>query len=82
MENHVRAKVKLTTQNDAIDFIKALCDGKSDFYDLENFDGSQKVNARSILGVLYATGEFPNEIYLVNRTTDGYFPSDIDRFRS
>ena len=74
MQSHIRAKVKLITQNDAIDFIKALCDGKSDFYDLENFDGCQKVNARSILGVLYATGEFPNEIYLVNTTTDGYFP--------
>ena len=71
MQSHIRAKVKLITQNDAIDFIKALCDGKSDFYDLENFDGSQRVNARSILGVLYATGEFPNEIYLVNERKSG-----------
>ena len=73
MQSHIRAKVKLITQNDAIDFIKALCDGKNDFYDLENFDGSQRVNAFSILVVLYATGKFPNQIYLVNTTSFVYF---------
>ena len=80
MQSHIRAKVKLITQNDAIDFIKALCDGKSDFYDLENFDGSQRVNARSILGMLYASSEF-DSLFLVNTTTDGRFPASINRFR-
>lgn len=78
---HIRAHVRLTTQSDVMEFIQALCDGTSNFYDLENYDGSEKVNARSLLGVLYATSEFPNSIYLVNKTNDGVFPSSIDRFR-
>lgn len=79
--SHVRAKIALLTQQEVVDFIKALCDGRNDFYDVENFSGTKVVNARSILGMLYATGEFPDEMYLVNITNDGYFPSEIDNFR-
>lgn len=78
---HIRAHVRLTTQNDVMDFIRALCDGTSNFYDVENYDGSKCVNARSLLGMLYATAEFPNSLYLVNTTVDGEFPSAIDQFR-
>lgn len=78
---HVRAHVRLTTQNDVMDFIRALCDGTSNFYDVENYEGTKCVNARSLLGMLYATSEFPNSIYLVNTTVDGEFPATIDRFR-
>ena len=49
---HIRAHVRLTTQNDVMDFIRALCDGTSNFYDLENYDGSERVNARSLLGLM------------------------------
>ena len=78
---HIRAHVRLTTQNDVMDFIRALCDGTSNFYDVENYDGSKCVNARSLLGMLYATAEFPNSLYLVNTTVDGEFRSAIDQFR-
>ena len=78
---HIRAHVRLNTQNDVMDFIRALCDGTSNFYDVENYDGSKCVNARSLLGMLYATAEFPNSLYLVNTTVDGEFRSAIDQFR-
>lgn len=79
--SHIRAHVRLITQNDVMEFIKILCDGTSNFYDVENYDGSKCVNARSLLGMLYATCEFPNSLYLVNTTVDGEFPAAIDRFR-
>jgi len=70
---HIRARVRIVTQSEAVEFINALCDGKiTDRFDLENFESSQRVNARSILGVLYATAEFKDEIYLVKRSV--HFP--------
>ena len=72
---HVRARLQIVTQNEAVEFINALCDGKT-------FASTQRVNARSILGVLYATAEFKDEIYLVNLDNDGVFPAAIDKFRA
>ena len=80
---HVRARLQIVTQNEAVEFINALCDGKTtDHFDLENFASTQRVNTRSILGVLYATAEFKDEIYLVNLDNDGVFPAAIDKFRA
>lgn len=80
---HIRAHLRIVTQSEAVEFINALCDGKIiDRFDLENFESSQRVNARSILGVLYATAEFKDEIYLVNLDNDGSFPAAIDKFRA
>ena len=78
---HIRAHVRIITQSDVMDFIRALCDGTSNHYDLENYDGSERVNARSLLGVMYASGEFPNSSYLANTAMDGEFPAAIERFR-
>lgn len=77
---HVRAKIELSSRDDIVNFIYALCDGSMDFYNVENFDGSKIVNARSILGMLYASSEF-DSLFLVNITTDGSFPASIDKFR-
>lgn len=80
---HVRAHLRIITQNEVIEFINSLCDGQvTDHFDLENFDGTQRVNARSLLGVLYATSEFADEVYLVNVDHDGEFPAAIDKFRA
>lgn len=79
---HVRAQIRLTTQEDIGGFIKALCDGTNNHYSLENFDGSERANARSILGVMYAAGDYPDEMFLVNDTIDGFFPSGIDIYRA
>lgn len=74
----VRAKIQLPTQGDIIKFISALDD--DDTYSL--IDSSQRhcVSARSLMGVIYASAEF-DELYLVNETHDGMFPSGIDYFR-
>ena len=78
--SHVRAKIELSSRENIIDFIYALCDGSTDFFSIENFNGTMKVNARSILGMIYAVTEF-DTLFLVNDTTDGRFPASIDKFR-
>ena len=78
--SHVRAKIELSSRENIIDFIYALCDGSTDFFSIENFNGTMKVNARSILGMIYAVPEF-DALFLVNDTTDGRFPASINKFR-
>ena len=78
--SHVRAKIELSSRENIIDFIYALCDGSTDFFSIENFSGTMKVNARSILGMIYAVTEC-DALVLVNDTTDGRFPASIDKFR-
>ena len=78
--SHVRAKIELSSRENIIDFIYALCDGSTDFFSIENFNSTMKVNARSILGVIYAVTEF-DALFLINDTTDGRFPASIDKFR-
>ena len=77
---HVRAKIELSSRDDIINFIYALCDGSTGFYSVENFNSTEIVSARSILGMLYALSEF-DSMFLVNTTTDGRFPASIDKFR-
>lgn len=79
---HVRAKIRLETTLDVANFISRInSDGTIDKYILEDFDGVRRVDARSYLGVMYASAEFGGETYLVNMTEDGKFPSGIDLFR-
>ena len=78
--SHVRAKIELSSRENIVDFIYALCDGSTDFFSIENFNGTMKVNARSILGMIYAVTEF-DALFLINDTTDGRFPASIDKFR-
>ena len=82
MEEYVRAHIRLNTTMEANDFVAALnSDGSTDNYSVENFSGAHRVNARSLLGVIYATVEFNDNMYLVNETTNGKFPSSIDKYR-
>lgn len=82
MEEYVRAHVRLNTVAEATSFVAALnADGTPDRYILENFNGIHRVNARSLLGVIYATTEFNDNTFLVNETTNGRFPSSIDKYR-
>lgn len=80
VKEHVRAKIKLGNEDDVRDFIVTLCDGTMNKYMVENRDCSERVNARSLLGMLYASSSF-DETYLVNITDDGSFPSGIDKWR-
>lgn len=81
MNEYNRAKINLITNQDAINFVRAInSDGTAIRYSLENFDRSYRVNARSLLGVLYFITEHGDDTYFVN-DDDGSIPSFIDKFR-
>ena len=83
MDSHVRAHIHFMTHEDAAKFVTELnSDGTVNRYILENFDVTSRVNARSLMGVIYAMAEYADNIYLVNDTLDGYFPSFIDKYRA
>lgn len=79
---YTRAKLNFEVNN-PIDFVKDInSDGTTERWMLENFDGSLRVNARSLLGVVYAVAEWNNEIYLVNATHEEcVFPNFVDKYR-
>lgn len=77
-----RAHVQLVTNQQAVEFVSLLnSDGTANKYTLENLDGSFRVEARSLLGVLYFITEHGDEIFLVNET-DNTLPNWIDKFRA
>ena len=80
---HTRAQISLETGKDVSQFIQELnsydSDGK---WMLENFDGTYRVNARSFLGVMYASVEWNGEIYLYKADAENFeFPAFIDKYR-
>jgi len=78
---HSRAKVSIERPDEAEKFVRMLnSDGSTDKYVLENFDGSLRIEARSLLGVVYASVEWAGETYLVNLTNDNVYPSGIREF--
>lgn len=78
----VRAQIRLDTNREVTEFVQLMnSDGSIDKYIIVDFDGTHRVSARSYLGVIYASAEFGNEMYLVNLTEDGKFPHFIDKFR-
>ena len=59
-----RAKIRLMSQIDAAAFVSLLnSDGTADKYVLETSEGDFKVNARSLMGVLYFTTEHNEDTY-------------------
>lgn len=80
---HTRAHIRLLTPAEAGSFVSQInMDGTVDKYIIEDFNGVQRANARSLLGVIYALTDFNDEMYLVNTTNDGVFPSFIDAYRA
>jgi hypothetical protein len=78
----VRARIRLETSSQVTDFVRELnSDGTINKYTIENSDGTYRVNARSYLGVLYASAEFKGILYLVNETNNDPFPVFIDKYR-
>lgn len=78
---HIRAHIRLMTNEDIAKFMAAISN-LDDTYSIEDVDGIQRANAKSTLGVMYATCDFGNQLYLVNETNDGHFPSVFDSFRA
>ncbi len=77
---HARAHIRLTRQAEVIEFIQILSK-LEDSFSIENRSGVHRVNAKSVIGVMYTMFDFPEEMYLVNDTRDGVMPAAIDPFR-
>ena len=78
--SHVRAQINVITQTEILKLISNLSN-LDDTFTVENFNGSIRVNARSIMGMLYITAECGDQLYLVNNTHDGVFPALLDELR-
>lgn len=77
-----RAHIRLNTAAEANDFVSKLnADGTIDKYIIEDTMGAHRADARSILGVIYALSDFNDEMYLVNTSRDGIYPSFVDNYR-
>lgn len=75
-----RTHICLDTQQKILDFMSIMAK-QTDTFMLENYNGKQRANASSMLGVLYASGDYGDEMYLVNETNDGFFPNELETFR-
>lgn len=77
-----RAHIRISTNEEAARLVSLLnSDGTADKLCIEDKNGLYRVEARSLLGVLYFVAEHNNDTYLVNLTNDGIFPNGIDQFR-
>lgn len=77
---YTRAHIRLNNQNDVLNFIAALSKFE-DTFSIENATGKHRVNAKSVIGVMYTMMDFPEELYLVNETNNGYIPAFVDNYR-
>lgn len=78
----VRARIRLDTTVAVANFVRLInSDGTLNKYIIEDKTGKYRIHARSYLGVIYASAEFGDHMYLVNETEDGYFPAFINQFR-
>lgn len=77
-----RTHIRINGTVEATNFVSMLnANGTADKYIIEDFSGVQRANARSLLGVIYAMSDFNDEMYLVNLTNNGVYPSFIDNLR-
>lgn len=79
---HTRAHIRLNTMDEIKTFIDQFNRiGGIDKFMVEDFEGNQRVNARSLVGMIYAMTDFNDNMFIVNETTDGVFPNFIDAYR-
>lgn len=76
---HVRAYIMLNGDKEILDFIYKIGTCEDKFY-IEDFTTKRRVDAESYLGIRYASAEFKG-MFLVNETTDGFFPDFINKYR-
>lgn len=79
-KTHSRAHIRLENQTDVLNFISTLSKFE-DSFSIENANGSHRVNAKSVIGVMYTVIDFPEELYLVNETNNGFIPAFVDSYR-
>ena len=79
---HTRAHIRLNTMDEIKTFIDQFNRiGGIDKFMVEDFEGNQRVNARSLVGMIYAMTDFNDNMFFVNDTNDGIFPNFIDTYR-
>ena len=79
---HIRAHIRLNTMEEVRNFVQRVnSDGSVNKFMIEDFDGKQRVSARSVMGVLYAMTDFNDNMFFVNDSTEGELPSFIDEYR-
>lgn len=77
---HTRTHIRLSSQAEVLDFIQGLC-RFDDSFSIESRSGAHRVNAKSVIGVMYTMFDFPDEMYLINESHDGQIPAFVDQFR-
>ena len=80
MTTRIRAHIRLSNQAEVMTFIQSLTKF-NDSFSIENGGGTHRVNAKSVIGVMYTMFDFPEDMYLVNDTRDGFIPSFVDSYR-
>lgn len=76
---HSCVRIRLTSQADVMEFIQALSSCEAHF-SIENRSGVHRVNAKSVIGVMYTMFDFPDEMFLV-ADDGGEIPRTVDKFR-
>ena len=80
MNIRARAHIRLRGQAEVMAFVQGLS-RYEDSFSIESRSGLHRVNAKSVIGVMYTMFDFPDEMYLVNDTRDGVIPAFVDQFR-
>ena len=80
MTTRIRAHIRLSNQAEVMTFIQHLTKF-NDKFSIENRKGTHRVDAKSVIGVMYTMYDFPEEMYLVNDSQDGFIPSFVDSYR-
>ena len=82
MEEDIRIHIRINSNDEAARLVTILNgDGSLNKYMIENYDGTERINARSLMGVIYMCGVHNDDTYLVNDTNNGDFPLEIDDFQ-
>lgn len=77
---HSRAHIRLTNQAEVMNFVQTLLTLPYAF-SIENKDGTRRIDAKSVLGVMYFSFDLQDEMYLVNDSMDGHIPGCVDVYR-
>ena len=82
MEEDIRIHIRINSNDEAVRLVTILRGNDSrDKYMIESYDGTERVSARSLMGIIYMYGAHNDDTYLVNDTNNGDFPLEIDDFR-
>lgn len=78
---HVRMQIAITTKEELLKFMLAV-NGETDVYIVENFTGTYRTAAQSMLGMIDLVTNNGGDLYLVNETVDGAFPGWVEQYRA